>query len=172
MEIEQLCQLIQAVSDSKLTEFSYEEDGVKITMASGKETVIQQIVPAPAPVAAVPAAGIPAAVPVASPAGAAAPQSAAPAAGTQEAAADAPKPGQVITSPLVGVFYAAPSEDAEPFVKVGDPVKKGQVVGIVEAMKLMNEIECEYDGVVAAVLVENKQVVEYGQPLFRIAKQG
>ncbi len=82
------------------------------------------------------------------------------------------EPDEVVTAPLVGTFYSAPSEDAEPFVKVGDPVKKGQVVGIVEAMKLMNEIECEYDGVVAAVLVENKQVVEYGQPLFRIAKQG
>ncbi len=168
MEIEQLCQLIQAVSDSKLTEFSYEEDGVKITMASGKETVIQQIVPAPAPVAAVPAAGIPAAVPVASPAGAAAPQSAAPSAGTQEAAADAPKPGQVITSPLVGVFYAAPSEDAEPFVKLGDTVKEGQVVAIVEAMKLMNEIESDCSGKIVEILVENGQAVEYGQPLFRV----
>ena len=132
MEIEQLCQLIQAVSDSKLTEFSYEEDGVKITMASGKETVIQQ------------------------------------AAGTQEAAADAPKPGQVITSPLVGVFYAAPSEDAEPFVKLGDTVKEGQVVAIVEAMKLMNEIESDCSGKIVEILVENGQAVEYGQPLFRV----
>ena len=71
---------------------------------------------------------------------------------------------------MVGTFYAAPSEGADPFVSVGDTVKKGQVLGIIEAMKLMNEIECEYDGVVAAVLVENKEVVEYGQPLFRIAK--
>ena len=81
----------------------------------------------------------------------------------QEAAED-----QVITCPLVGIFYAAPEEGAEAFVRVGDSVKKGQTLAIVEAMKLMNEIESEYDGVVEAVLVENENVVEYGQPLFRI----
>ena len=75
---------------------------------------------------------------------------------------------QVVTSPLVGVFYAASSPDAEPFVKVGDTVKKGQVLGIIEAMKLMNEIESETDGVIEAVLVKNEETVEYGQPLFRI----
>ncbi|MDO5349238.1 MAG: acetyl-CoA carboxylase biotin carboxyl carrier protein, partial [Lachnospiraceae bacterium] len=75
---------------------------------------------------------------------------------------------QVVTSPLVGVFYSASSPDADPFVKVGDRVKKGQVLGIIEAMKLMNEIESEYDGVVEAILVKNEDVVEYGQPLFRI----
>ena len=73
-----------------------------------------------------------------------------------------------ITSPLVGTFYTAPSEDAEPFVKVGDTVKKGQTLAIVEAMKLMNEIESEFDGVVTEILVENEDNVEYGQPLFRI----
>ena len=75
---------------------------------------------------------------------------------------------KVVTSPLVGTFYSASSPDAEPFVKEGDSVKKGQVLGIIEAMKLMNEIESEYDGVVEAVLIENEGVVEYGQPLFRI----
>ena len=75
---------------------------------------------------------------------------------------------KVITSPLVGTFYSASSPDAEPFVKEGDTVKKGQVLGIIEAMKLMNEIESEYDGVIEAVLVGNEEVVEYGQPLFRI----
>ena len=74
----------------------------------------------------------------------------------------------MVTSPLVGTFYAAPSPEAEPYVKVGDTVKKGQVLGLIEAMKLMNEIESEYDGVVEAILVENEEVVEYGQPLFRI----
>ena len=77
-------------------------------------------------------------------------------------------PSQV-TSPLVGTFYAAPAEDAEPFVKVGDHVKKGQTLGIVEAMKLMNEIESDYDGVVTAILVQNGDTVEYGMPLFCIA---
>ena len=75
---------------------------------------------------------------------------------------------KVITSPLVGTFYNASSPDAAPFVQAGDTVKKGQVLGIIEAMKLMNEIESEYDGIVEAVLVNNEEVVEYGQPLFRI----
>ena len=76
--------------------------------------------------------------------------------------------GQIVKSPLVGTFYAAPSEDAEPFVSVGDQVKKGQTLAIVEAMKLMNEIESDFDGKVAEIYVENGQAVEYGQPLFRI----
>ena len=69
---------------------------------------------------------------------------------------------------MVGVFYAAPAENAEPYVKVGSHVKKGQTLCIVEAMKLMNEIESEFDGVVSEILVENEENVEYGQPLFRI----
>ena len=72
-------------------------------------------------------------------------------------------------SPLVGTFYAAPSPEAETFVKKGDTVKKGQVLGIVEAMKLMNEIESEYDGVVEDILIGNEDTVEYGQSLFVIA---
>ena len=71
-------------------------------------------------------------------------------------------------SPLVGTFYNAPSPDAEPYVKVGDTVKKGQVLAIVEAMKLMNEIESEFDGTVEKILVSNEEVVEFGQPLFVI----
>lgn len=74
----------------------------------------------------------------------------------------------VVKSPLVGTFYAAPSEEAEPFVKVGDIVKKGQTLAIVEAMKLMNDIEAEYDGTVLEVLVQNGDAVEYGQALFVI----
>ena len=76
--------------------------------------------------------------------------------------------GNVVESPLVGTFYAAPAEDAESFVKVGDRVEKGQTLGIVEAMKLMNEIESDYSGTVAEILVNNREGVEYGQPLFRI----
>lgn len=76
--------------------------------------------------------------------------------------------GNVIVSPLVGTFYNAASPESEPFVKEGDTVKKGQVLGIIEAMKLMNEIESEFDGVVEAILANNEEVVEYGQPLFRI----
>ena len=73
--------------------------------------------------------------------------------------------GNQVTAPLVGTFYAAPSENAEPFVSVGDTVKKGQVIGIVEAMKLMNEVESDYEGTVVDILVENGEMVEYGQPL-------
>ena len=73
--------------------------------------------------------------------------------------------GNIISCPLVGTFYTSPAPDADSFVKVGDRVKKGQVVGIVEAMKLMNEIESEYDGIVEEILVNNEDTVEYGQPL-------
>lgn len=73
-----------------------------------------------------------------------------------------------VTSALVGVFYAAPSEDAKPFVSVGDAVKKGQTLCIVEAMKLMNEITAEEDGIISDICVKNGQVVEYGTELFRI----
>lgn len=75
---------------------------------------------------------------------------------------------KTVKSPLVGTFYTAPSETAEPFVSVGDTVKKGQTLAIVEAMKLMNEIESDFDGVIEEVLVENGQPVEYNQPLFRL----
>ena len=76
--------------------------------------------------------------------------------------------GSVVKSPLVGTYYAASSPENPPFVKVGDKVSKGQVLGIVEAMKLMNEIESEFDGTVKEILVENEQMVEFGQPMFVI----
>lgn len=76
----------------------------------------------------------------------------------------------VVRSPLVGVFYAAPTENAEAFVSVGDRVKKGQVLCIIEAMKLMNEITAEADGVIKEICVTNGQVVEYGTELFRIGR--
>lgn len=79
-----------------------------------------------------------------------------------------PANGEYITSPMVGTFYAAPSEDAEPFVAIGDTVKKGQVIGIVEAMKLMNEIEATCDGVVEKILVENRSMVGFGDELMFI----
>lgn len=75
-----------------------------------------------------------------------------------------------VKSPIVGVFYAAPAENAEPYVRVGDSIKKGQTLCIVEAMKLMNEITAEEDGVVSEVCVTNGQVVEYGTELFRIKR--
>ena len=168
MKVEQVLQLIQAVSDSELTEFKYEEDGVKLSLKKTSDKIVQ--VPAPAaPVAApviapavMPAAPVPAAAPAA-PANAPAEAPAA----AQETGDDMPA-GNVVKSPLVGTFYAAPAEDAEPFVKVGDSVKEGQVLAIVEAMKLMNEIESDFTGTVKEILVENGQGVEFGQPLFVI----
>lgn len=76
--------------------------------------------------------------------------------------------GNIVTCPLVGMFYSAPSEDAESFVKIGDRVKKGQTLAIVEAMKLMNEIESDFEGEVVEILAENAQGVVYGQALFVI----
>jgi acetyl-CoA carboxylase biotin carboxyl carrier protein len=76
--------------------------------------------------------------------------------------------GPVVKSPMVGTFYRSPDPSAPPFVSPGDRVKKGQVLCIIEAMKLMNEIESDADGVIAEVLVENGQAVQFGQPLFRV----
>ena len=96
------------------------------------------------------------------------PLPAAPAAEAQPAPAGA---GTPVCSPMVGVFYAAPAEDAEPFVKVGDKVKRGQTLCIVEAMKLMNEIMAEVEGEIVEICVANGQVVDYGTPLFRIRER-
>ncbi|HEV2127379.1 MAG TPA: acetyl-CoA carboxylase biotin carboxyl carrier protein [Thermomicrobiales bacterium] len=79
--------------------------------------------------------------------------------------------GHLITAPMIGTFYAAPSPGEEPFVQVGDEVEVGQVVGIIEAMKIMNEIVADRPGMVAEILVENAQAVEYGSPLVRLAEQ-
>ena len=92
----------------------------------------------------------------------------APAVPAAPAAAPAAETGKTINAPIVGVFYAAPSPDAEPYVSVGKRVKKGDVVCIIEAMKCMNEIQAEEDGEITAVLANNGELVEYGQPLFTI----
>lgn len=154
MEFENLLTLIKTVSDSELTDFAYEENGTSIHLKKKKETVV--------------VAGNQPDVPIAGLAVAqAAASSATVNAETVQAASSEPE-GMIVKSPLVGTFYAAPSEDADPFVSVGDQVKKGQTLAIVEAMKLMNEIESDFDGKVAEIYVQNGQAVEYGQPLFRI----
>ena len=169
MNIDEMTKLIKAVADNKLTSFEIKDGEFKLSIKCEKET--PQIVTVAAPVAAPPvvpgAAVAPAVVPAAAPG--AVPGVVAPAAPAASGAASGEEvSGKLVTAPLVGTFYSASSPDAEPFVKEGDTVKKGQVLGIIEAMKLMNEIESEYDGVVEAVLVGNEEVVEYGQPLFRI----
>ena len=148
MEMEQLIQSIRAVSSSNLTEFKYEENGVEIGMKKEQAAVIVTE-------------------------NAVQPKVAVERVYSEETVSEEETElsGNIVKSLLVGTFYAAPSEDAAPFVCVGDTVKKGQTLAIVEAMKLMNEIECEFDGIVAEVYVENGQAVEYGQPLFRIQLQ-
>jgi len=110
-----------------------------------------------------PAAAAQAAAPAAAPA----PQAPPPAPAEAEALAAAEDGSVEITSPFVGTFYRAPAPDADPFIREGQDVNKGQVLCIVEAMKLMNEIECEADGKIAKILIKNGEPVEFGQTLFR-----
>ena len=154
MEFEKMIELIRAVSDSNLTEFHLKDGEWQLDLATNKvqetKTVVVKESEMPAklmePVSAQETVSLEPA-----------------AEKTQEQPS-----GNEVKSPLVGTFYSASSPDAEPFVKVGDTVKKGQTLAIVEAMKLMNEIESDYDGKIAEICVENGQAVEYGQPLFRI----
>ena len=155
MEFENLLTLIKTVSDSELTDFDYEENGTRIRLKKKKETVVVSGASSNVPVMGL--ENIRTVENVA-------------AVNTANTQADNSEPeGMIVKSPLVGTFYAAPAEDADPFVSVGDQVKKGQTLAIVEAMKLMNEIESDFDGKVAEIYVENGQAVEYGQPVFRIA---
>lgn len=171
MKVEQVLELVKAVSESNLTEFKYEEDGVKLSLKKTSDKIVQVQAPAPALTAPVIAPGISGAIPaVMPPAASEAPVSGTPAdAAAEGGKAEHAPSGRIVKSPLVGTFYAAPSEDAEPFVKEGDSVKEGQVLAIVEAMKLMNEIESDFTGTVTEILVENGEAVEYGQPLFVIS---
>lgn len=156
MEFENLVKLIQTVSDSRLTQFSFEENGVSISMKKDKK----QKVIAVGGVSENMQSDI---------------SVIAQASQEDDSSSIEEKPhsedvmeGNIVKSPLVGTFYCAPDPDSEPFVKVGDAVSKGQVLGIVEAMKLMNEIESDYDGIVKQVLVSNEDIIEFGQPLFVI----
>ena len=154
MDMEKMIELIDAVSKSDLTGFKYEEEGIKLHLSKKENTCyVTENLSAPVNAVTTSAAEIKKA-----------------AEGDQISGTSAEEipVGNIVESPLVGTFYAAPAEDAESFVKVGDRVEKGQTLGIVEAMKLMNEIESDYSGTVAEILVNNQEGVEYGQPLFRI----
>ena len=155
MDYQQILELVKEVSKAGLTNFEYTEGNIRIAMSC----------PQPEEKIVVPASNL--VLQEAAGAGANTVETAVSAQQELEQIVEE-KGGNVVKSPLVGTFYAAPSEDAQPFVKVGDTVKKGQTLAIVEAMKLMNEIESEFDGVVTEILVENEDNVEYGQPLFRI----
>ena len=166
MDYQQILELVKEVSKAGLTNLEYTEGNIRIAMSCPQPE--EKIVVPASNIALQEAIGVSAnSVNGANTAGT---EGVAATAAAQSQAAEAvgEKGGNLVKSPLVGTFYAAPSEDAEPFIKVGDTVKKGQTLAIVEAMKLMNEIESEFDGVVTEILVENEENVEYGQPLFRI----
>ena len=149
MNIEDIKTIMKLMAEYQLTEFSVEAEGSNISIRRDAAAVA----PVAMPVAAV--QSLPAAPAAAAPA---APAAAAP-------AAPAAAPGTPIESPLVGTFYAAPSPDAESFVKVGDRVTPDTVICIIEAMKVMNEIKAEKSGVVKEIVAQNGQPVEYGQVL-------
>jgi acetyl-CoA carboxylase biotin carboxyl carrier protein len=150
MDLRKLKTLIDLVSDSNVSE-------LEITEAEGKVRIVKGVVGAPiqhyaAPVVALAPAPAPAAATTAPP----------------EPAPPAASLEHVVKSPMVGTFYRSASPGAKPFVEVGDPIKEGETVCIVEAMKILNEIEADKSGTVVKILCENGQAVEYGQPLFVI----
>ena len=158
--LEDVKKLVQLVEKSDVTHIEWDKGSEKVVIKRGNSVPVAAA-PAPMAPAAHPApvaAMIPTLAPVPAPA------SAAPKA--EAKAAD--KPGTIVSSPFVGTFYRAPSPDSAPFVEVGANVKKGQTLCIVEAMKLMNEIESEVDGAVAEIFVQNATPVEFSEPLFRI----
>jgi acetyl-CoA carboxylase biotin carboxyl carrier protein len=162
MDLRKLKKLIDLVQESGIAELEITEGEEKVKIVKGGEATVTPLVPA-AIVAA------PAAATAAAPGAAPAPAAAAPAAAASAAAPEAPAPsGHVLKAPMVGTFYRSPSPDAKAFIEVGQNVKAGETVCIIEAMKLMNEIEADATGMVRAILVENGQPVEYGQPLLII----
>lgn len=145
MDRKEIAALVRMMRKEGASEFTWEEGGNKLQVRFGGFE------------------GAPVAVPVA----AAAPVAAAPPAASPRPAAAAE--GKVIKAPIVGTFYRAPSPEAAPYVNIGDTVRKGQVVCIVEAMKLLNQIESDIDGIVTEIFVENGRPVQFGQELFRLA---
>jgi acetyl-CoA carboxylase biotin carboxyl carrier protein len=150
LNIEELKELLEFVSERNIAELELEEGGTKLKIRKSLPGPPPETAPVPAPVAKTPDS-------------AAAPESAVP------AGAPALEDGLIyVTSPMVGTFYRQPEPGAEPFAREGDYVKKGQVLCIIEAMKLMNEIESEHEGQLVKVLVENGQPVQYGDQLFAV----
>jgi acetyl-CoA carboxylase biotin carboxyl carrier protein len=152
MDLRKLKKLIDLVQESGIAELEITEGEEKVKIVKGGEATVTPIAPV-APRAPVVAA-----------------TGAAPAAPTATgAAAEEPVPsGHLLKAPMVGTFYRSPSPEAKPFVEVGQNIKAGETVCIIEAMKLMNEIEADATGMIKAILVESGQPVEYGQPLFII----
>ena len=154
MDLRKLKTLVDLVAESGISELEITEAEGKVRIVKAQPPTVPAYYPAP------PQAVMAAAAPLAATAGV----PAAPA----EAARPAAIAGQIVKSPMVGTLYHAPNPDSPPFVKVGSTVKVGDTLCIIEAMKLMNEIESEYAGTVTQILVDNGQPIEYGQPLFVI----
>ncbi len=150
--MEEIRELIRLLDDSSLTELELEFEDGKVRLAKRAEVVSYAVPQVAMPVAQ------------AAPVSSAAPQSGSSAPAVEDPAL------HVITSPMVGTFYRAPAPDAPPFVDVGSQVGPKTVVCIIEAMKLMNEIEAEISGEIVEILAENGQLVEYGQPLFKVRR--
>lgn len=156
MDLSQIRKLIGLVKGTDITEIEVTEGDQTVRISRQTQTIMMQQAPSMMPQMM------------------AAPQAAAPAAAqavvTTPAAAQT-NDAHVVKSPMVGTYYAAASPDAAPFIKVGDKVSKGDVLCIIEAMKMMNEIEAEYSGIVESILVDNASPLEYGQPIFVITPQ-
>jgi acetyl-CoA carboxylase biotin carboxyl carrier protein len=162
VDIADLKEILRILEEQDITEFELEQDGVKLRVcrAAGRPVAVVgagELSDPPAPAVAVLGASLPGASTTADPAGA-----------NATPAAEADAGGSVVKSPIVGTFYRAPDPNSAPFVDVGDRVRVGQVLCIIEAMKLMNEIEAEMAGEVLKVHVENGQPVQYGDPLFTL----
>jgi acetyl-CoA carboxylase biotin carboxyl carrier protein len=162
MKLEDILTLIKAVSDSDLTEvkIDFEDEKEDLTFTASKAGKGELGNCAPQPVFQQRTSLVPPPLPSM--------REEYPTMFTSLGKEEASKDGEYITSPMVGTFYDAPGEGEEPFVTVGDTIKKGQVVGIIEAMKLMNEVEATCDGVVEKILVENKKIVGFGDELMLI----
>ena len=163
MDLDKIQRLLEIVADSGMAEVKVEEGDFKLTV---RATARVEAAPAGTPVVM--------AAPAAAPSPAAPPAPPAPAPATPAAAPPA-EPGQgegesLVLAPIVGTFYSAPAPDADPFIAVGDRVEVGQTLCIIEAMKLMNEIQAEEAGTVTQILARNAEPVEYDQPLFVIEK--
>ncbi len=164
MDLKQIKQLIDLMQRSDLTEFAVEEEGFKIKIARASSSAAPVVVATPTVATAVPFP-VPAPAAAPAPAPAAAPAAPAPSAGGDEA-------GIVyVKSPMVGTFYKAASPESKAFAEVGTKITESSVVCIIEAMKIMNEIQAEVKGTVVEILVENGSPVEYGQKIYKV-KQG
>jgi len=166
MDLKEVKQLIKIVENSNISEIEIEEEGKKLRITKTFPSKNGDTLVVPSFQQTMPVQAMPQAVP---PATTAAPAEEAPAPGGEAKKADNPNIVEV-RSPMVGTFYRAPSPDADPYVEVGQTVAVGQTLCIIEAMKLMNEIESEVAGKVVDILVENAQPVEYNQVLFLIEK--